>query len=154
MKTLDEPSDNKWSEDRRIVERLRNAVSETRQSIVQTQAVIHEARRLVGLAEKIGRPVIRDDLMPLPSPLGAFLRCGGQALLTRDEAWRIAANITSSRSIANVVDRLEVARAPSRGAANSQGERVARASAHGRVTAGDTTSMPCLNQVRHFEGGA
>jgi hypothetical protein len=50
MKTLDEPSDDKRSEDRRIVERLQNAVSETRQSIVQTQAVIHEARRLVGLA--------------------------------------------------------------------------------------------------------
>jgi hypothetical protein len=44
MKTLDEPSDNKRSKDRRIVERLQNAVSETRQSIVQTQAVIHEVR--------------------------------------------------------------------------------------------------------------
>jgi hypothetical protein len=50
MKTLDEPSDNKRSKDRRIVERLQNAVSETQQSIVQTQAVIHEVRRLVGLA--------------------------------------------------------------------------------------------------------
>jgi hypothetical protein len=61
MKTPDEHSDNKRSEDRRMVERLQNAVSETRQSIVQTQAVIHEARRLIGLAEKIGRPVIRDN---------------------------------------------------------------------------------------------
>jgi hypothetical protein len=43
MKTPDEHSDNKWSEDRRIVEWLQNAVSETRQAIVQTQAVIHEA---------------------------------------------------------------------------------------------------------------
>jgi hypothetical protein len=44
-----------------MVERLQNAVSETRQAIVQTQAVIHEARRLIGLADKIGGPVIRDD---------------------------------------------------------------------------------------------
>jgi hypothetical protein len=43
MKTQDEHSDNKWSEDRRFVERLQNPVSETRQAIVQTQAVIDEA---------------------------------------------------------------------------------------------------------------
>jgi len=61
MKTLDEHSDNQRSEDRRIVERLQNAVSLTRQTIVRTQAVIHEAQRLVGLADKIGRLGIRDD---------------------------------------------------------------------------------------------
>ena len=61
MKTPDEHSDNKWSEDRRIVERLQNAVSQTRQSIVHTQAAIHEAQHLIGLAKKIGGPVIRDD---------------------------------------------------------------------------------------------
>jgi hypothetical protein len=44
-----------------MVERLQNAVSQTRQCIVETQAVIHEAQRLFGLAEKIGRPAIRDD---------------------------------------------------------------------------------------------
>ena len=61
MKTLDELSDNQQSEDRHTVERLQNAVLQTRQTILQTQAVIHEALRLIGLAEKIGRPVIRDD---------------------------------------------------------------------------------------------
>jgi hypothetical protein len=59
MKTLDEHSGDRWSEDRRTVERLQNAVSEAQQSIVRTQAVINEAQRLIGLAEKIGRPVIR-----------------------------------------------------------------------------------------------
>jgi hypothetical protein len=44
-----------------MVERLQNAISETQQSIVQTQAVIYETQRLIGLVEKIGRPVIRDD---------------------------------------------------------------------------------------------
>jgi hypothetical protein len=62
MKTLDEHSDNKRSEDRRIVERLQNSVSQTQQAIVQTQAVIDEAQRLIRLAKKIGRPVIRDEL--------------------------------------------------------------------------------------------
>ena len=60
LKTLDEHSDNRRSEDRLIVERLQNAVSQTRQTIVRTRTVIHEARRLIGLAEKIGRPD-RDD---------------------------------------------------------------------------------------------
>ena len=58
MKTLDKHSDNRRSEDRRTVERLQHAVSQTQQSIVQTQAVIYETQRLIGLAEKIGYPVI------------------------------------------------------------------------------------------------
>jgi hypothetical protein len=68
MKTPNEHSENGWSEDRRIVERLQNAVSETQQSIAQTQAVIHETHRLVGLVEKIGCPVISNqDVEQRPS---------------------------------------------------------------------------------------
>jgi hypothetical protein len=59
MKTLDEHSDNKRSEDRRMVERLQNAVSETKQTIVHTQAVIDETRRLIGLLEKMDQPAVR-----------------------------------------------------------------------------------------------
>ena len=61
MKTLDKHSDNRRSEDRRTVERLQHAVSQTQQSIVQTQAVIYETQRLIGLLEKMARPVIRLD---------------------------------------------------------------------------------------------
>jgi hypothetical protein len=62
MKTLlDERSDNKPSEDRRMVERLQNAVSETQQTIVHTLALIYETRRLIGAAEEIGRPVVRQE---------------------------------------------------------------------------------------------
>ena len=61
MKTLDEHSDNKRSEVRRAVERLQNAASQMQLSIAQTQVVIREAERLIELAEKMGRPVIRDD---------------------------------------------------------------------------------------------
>jgi hypothetical protein len=71
MKTLNEHSDNRRSEDRRTVERLQNAVSQTQQSIGQTLAVIHETQRLIGLAEKIGYPVISN----MSRDLG-----GGQAL--------------------------------------------------------------------------
>jgi hypothetical protein len=61
MKTRDEHSDNKRWEDRRIVERLQKAVSETRQTIVHTLAVIDETQRLLGLLEKMDHPAIRLD---------------------------------------------------------------------------------------------
>jgi FixJ family two-component response regulator len=64
--TRNEYSDNdRQSEDRRTVERLRNAVSQMQQAIVQTLAVIDETRRLIGWAEEIVRPVIR--VMPTSS---------------------------------------------------------------------------------------
>jgi hypothetical protein len=52
MKTLDEHSDNKRSEDGRAVERLQNAVSQMRQFSCPNATVIHEAQRLITLAEK------------------------------------------------------------------------------------------------------
>jgi hypothetical protein len=62
MNTRDEHSDNnRQSEHRRTVERLRNAASQMQQSIVQTLAVIGETQRLIGLLEKMDHPVIRLD---------------------------------------------------------------------------------------------
>jgi hypothetical protein len=58
MKTAEEHSANQRSEDRRMVERLQNAVSETQQTIVHTLAVIDETRRLLGLLEEMNYPAI------------------------------------------------------------------------------------------------
>jgi hypothetical protein len=57
--TTHRPDDNRQTLDRGAVQRLQDAVSQTRQSIVQTQAVIHEALHLIELAKKIGQPAIR-----------------------------------------------------------------------------------------------
>ena len=61
MKTPIEHSNDTRSETRRAIERLQNETSQTQQSIVQTLAVIHETQRLIGLLEKMARPVIRLD---------------------------------------------------------------------------------------------
>jgi hypothetical protein len=61
MKTPIEHSNYTRSETRRAIERLQNETSQTQQSIVQTLAVIHETQRLIGLLEKMARPVIRLD---------------------------------------------------------------------------------------------
>jgi hypothetical protein len=53
-----EPYANEVSEDRRTVERLRNAASDIRQIIADTQTVIDESLRLIGLASKMANPNI------------------------------------------------------------------------------------------------